>query len=142
MGLAQLLALSFTSSEEACSEEWQTIVDRHWPNDATATSFRLSQSEHATKLWLEIHWLSWFPWTTKIAMDKRSEFAAEVRNTLKNECGFDRKTIASRNPQSNSTIERCHKTLLNMICSAQIADKRDQMSSLVSKAFWQHVGKP
>jgi len=58
-------------------------------------------------------------------MDKGSEFAAEVRDTLKDEHGFVRKTIASRNPQSNSTIERCHKALHNMIRSAQIADRRD-----------------
>jgi len=41
----------------------------------------------------------------EIAMDKGSEFAAEVRNTLKNEHGFVRKIITSRNPQSNSIIE-------------------------------------
>jgi len=57
-------------------------------------------------------------------MDKGSEFAAEVCDTLKNKHGFVRKTIASRNPQSNSIIERCHKTL-QRICSAQITDKRD-----------------
>jgi len=75
--------------------------------------------------WLEIHWLSQCPWPTEITVDKGSEFAAEVRDTLKEECGFVRKTIASRNPQSNSTIERCHKTLHNVIRSAQIKDKRD-----------------
>jgi len=91
--------------------------------------------------WLEIHWLSRYPWPTEITMDKGSEFAAEVRDTLKNECGFVRKIITSRNPQSNSIIEGCHKTLHNMIHSTQITDKRDLMSSLVSKAFWPHVGK-
>jgi len=75
--------------------------------------------------WLEIHWLSRHPWSTEITMDKGSEFAAEVRDTLKNECGFVRKIITSRNPQSNSMIERCHKTLHNMIRSAQTMDKRD-----------------
>jgi len=58
-------------------------------------------------------------------MDKGSEFAAEVRDTLKNEYGFVRKIITSRNPQSSSMIERCHKTLHNMIHSTQIKDKRD-----------------
>jgi len=58
-------------------------------------------------------------------MDKGSEFAAEVRDTLKNECGFVRRIITSRNPQSNSIIEQCHKTLHNMIRSAQITDKGD-----------------
>jgi len=75
--------------------------------------------------WLEIYWLSRCPWPTEITMDKGSEFAAEVRDTLKEECGFVRKTITSRNLQSNSIIERCHKTLHNVICSTQIKDRRD-----------------
>jgi len=56
--------------------------------------------------WLEIHWLSRCPWPTEITMDKGSEFAAEVRDTLKYEYGFIRKIITSRNPQSNSIIEQ------------------------------------
>jgi len=75
--------------------------------------------------WLEIHWLSRYPWPTEITMDKGSEFAAEVRDTLKDEHGFVRKIITSRNPQLNSIIERCHKTLHNVIRSAQIKDRRD-----------------
>ena len=63
-------------------------------------------------------------------MDKGTEFAAEVSDTLKNEYGIKRKIITSRNPQSNSMIERCHKTLHNMIRSAQIKDKRDLDSLL------------
>jgi len=58
-------------------------------------------------------------------VDKGTEFAKEVSETLKNECGVKRKIVASRDPQSNSTIERCHKTLHNVIRSAQIKDKRD-----------------
>jgi len=75
--------------------------------------------------WLESHWLTRFPWPTEITVDKGREFAGEVSETLKNECGIKRKIVASRNPQSNSMIERCHKTLHNMICIAQIKDKRD-----------------
>jgi len=58
-------------------------------------------------------------------MDKGREFAREVSETLTNEYGIKRKIITSRNPQGNSVIERCHKTLYNMIHSAQIKDKRD-----------------
>jgi len=47
VGLVELLALSFTSSEEARSEEQRTIVDRRWLNSVTAVSFRPLQSEHA-----------------------------------------------------------------------------------------------
>jgi len=63
-------------------------------------------------------------------MDKGREFAREVSETLQNEYGIKRKIITSRNPQSNSMIERCHKTLHNMICSAQIKDRRDLDSLL------------
>ena len=63
-------------------------------------------------------------------MDKGREFAREVSETLKNEYGIKRKIITSRNPQSNSMIERCHKTLHNMIRSTQIKDRRDLDSFL------------
>jgi len=80
--------------------------------------------------WLELHWLTRYPWPTEITMDKGKEFAREVSKTLKNEYGNNRKIITSRNPQANSMIERCHKTLHNMICSAQIKDRRDLDSFL------------
>jgi len=79
---------------------------------------------------LEIHWLTRHPWPTEITMDKGREFAREVSETLENKYGVKRKIITSRNPQSNSMIERCHKTLHNMIRSAQIKDKRDLDSLL------------
>jgi len=84
--------------------------------------------------WLEIHWLTGHSWPAETTVDKGKEFAGEVSKTLKNEHGVKRKIVASRNPQANSMIERCHKTLHNMIRSAQI--------KLVSKVFWRHVRKP
>ena len=47
---------------------------------------------------LEMHWLTRYPWPTEITMDKGTEFAAEVSETLKGEYGITRKIIASRNP--------------------------------------------
>jgi len=58
-------------------------------------------------------------------LTKGKEPAREVSATLKNEGGVDKKAIASRDPQANSAIERCHKALHNAIRSAQIKDKRD-----------------
>ena len=75
--------------------------------------------------WLEIQWLTRYPWPTEITMDRGTEFAAEVSETLKSEYGIIKKIITSRNPQSNAIVERCHKTLHNMIRSAQIRDKTD-----------------
>jgi len=80
--------------------------------------------------WLEIHWLARHPWPTEITMDEGKEFAKEVGETLTNECGVKRKIFASRDPQADSMIERCHKTLHNMIRSAQIKDRRDSDSFL------------
>jgi len=83
---------------------------------------------------LEVHWLARHPWPTEMTVDKGSEFATrEVSETLQNECGVKRKIVTSRNPQSNSMTERCHKTLHNMIRSAQIKDKRDLDSLLWSQ---------
>ena len=74
---------------------------------------------------LEITWLSRYPWPTEIVMDRGKEFAAEVRDTLKNEYGIARKVITARNPQANSIIERVHQTLHNMIRVLEIKDARD-----------------
>jgi len=63
-------------------------------------------------------------------VEKGKEFAKEVSKTFTNEYGIERKIVTSRNPQSNSMIERCHKTLHNMIQSAQIKDRRDLDSFL------------
>jgi len=80
--------------------------------------------------WLEIYWLTRHPWPTEKTVDKGRELAREVSETLQNEHGIKRKIITSRNLQSNSMIERCHKTLHNMIRSAQVKDKRDLDSLL------------
>ena len=74
---------------------------------------------------LEMAWLSRYPWPTEIVMDKGNEFAKEIQEFLAEEYGIKRKIITSRNPQSNSMVERCHKTLGNMIDSLGIKDKRD-----------------
>jgi len=102
--------------------------------DPATGFFEIVQIGHKTAdviaNWLELHWLTRYPWPTEITMDKGKEFAREVSETLKNEYGIKRKIITSRNPQANSMIERCHKTLHNMIRSAQIKDRRDLDSFL------------
>jgi len=74
---------------------------------------------------LEISWLTRCPRPTEIVMDKEREFALEVADLLKSECGMHHKIITSRNPEANSMIERCHQTLANMIRTWQIRDKHD-----------------
>ena len=58
-------------------------------------------------------------------MDRGSEFAAEVKETLRDEYGIKRKVITSRNPQANSIVERVHQTVHNMINSTEIHGKKD-----------------
>ena len=58
-------------------------------------------------------------------MDRGREFMAEVRDTLKHECGITRKVITTRNPQANSIVERVHQVLHNMIRTIGIRDARD-----------------
>ena len=50
---------------------------------------------------------------------------AEVRDTLRDEYGITLKVITTRNPQSNSMVERCHQTFGRMIDASQVRDKRD-----------------
>ena len=74
---------------------------------------------------LEMHWLCRYPWPTEIVMDRGKEFMAEVRDTLRDEYGITLKVITTRNPQSNSMVERCHQTFGRMIDASQVRDKRD-----------------
>jgi hypothetical protein len=54
---------------------------------------------------LEFTWLTRYPWLTEIIMDRGREFAAEVRDALKNEYGITRKLITMQNPQANSILK-------------------------------------
>ena len=42
-------------------------------------------------------------------MDKGREFAGKAAAALKNNFGFERKIIATQNPQSNGIIEHIHQ---------------------------------
>ena len=58
-------------------------------------------------------------------MDRGREFAAEVQDTTRKECGVRRKLIATRNPQANAMVERVHKTMHNMIASMGMRGRND-----------------
>jgi NADH:ubiquinone oxidoreductase subunit len=75
--------------------------------------------------YLEFTWLTRYPWPTEVVMDRGREFAAEVRDALKDEYGITRKVITTRNPQANAMVERVHQTLGNLIRAAQITGKSD-----------------
>ena len=74
---------------------------------------------------LEMAWLTRYPWPTEVVMDRGSEFKGEVQDLLKNEYGFARKMITTRNPQANAMVERAHQTMHNMVRSIGIKKKED-----------------
>jgi hypothetical protein len=58
-------------------------------------------------------------------MDRGGEFKAEVQAALKDEYGITVKRITTRNPQSNSIIERIHEVVGDVIHVQNIRDKND-----------------
>ena len=74
---------------------------------------------------IEMNWLTRYPWPTEVVMDRGSEFAAEVRELLKNEYPIKRKLITTRNPQANSIVERIHQVVHNMVRTQAISDADD-----------------
>jgi transposase InsO family protein len=75
---------------------------------------------------LEMHWLTRYPWPTEIVMDRGSEFAAEVTAALRDEYGIHKKLITTRNPQSNSMVERIHQVVGQMIDTRGIRGVADR----------------
>ena len=75
--------------------------------------------------YLEIQWLSRYPWPTEIVMDRGNEFKAEVQQMLHEHCGVKRKLIATRNPQANSIVEWAHKTMHQIIDAQGLKGKSD-----------------
>jgi transposase InsO family protein len=72
---------------------------------------------------------------TEIHVDRGSEFAAEVLAALNKEFGIKHKLITTRNPQSNSIIERINQVVGDMIRTRDIRDKSD----LDPDFLWQGV---
>jgi hypothetical protein len=74
---------------------------------------------------LEFHWLTRYPWPREIRMDQGGEFKAKVQAALKDEYGITVKRITTRNPQSNSIIERIHQVVGDMNRVQNIRDKNN-----------------
>jgi hypothetical protein len=85
--------------------------------------------------YLEIQWLSRYPWPTEIIMDRGNEFKAEVQQMLHEHYGIKRKLITVRNPQANSMVERAHKTIHQIIDAQGLTGKKD----LDKHFLWQGV---
>jgi len=64
---------------------------------------------------LEQTWLVRYPWPKNVICDRGKEFMAEVHNVFTRDYGIQVNRITTRNPQSNSIVERVHQTIGNMI---------------------------
>ena len=65
---------------------------------------------------VEQQWLSRYPWSIQVSMDRGSEFIGhEFKTLLKEDYGIKNKLITVCNSQANSIIERIHQTLGNII---------------------------
>lgn len=71
---------------------------------------------------IEQTWLTRYPRPDLITYDKGSEFMAEFAKMIDEDYGIKKKPITTRNPQSNSILERIHQTLGNMIRTFEIND--------------------
>ena len=60
-------------------------------------------------------WFTRYPLPHRIVFDRVTEFMAEFSKICQNYYGLKRKTITTRNPQSNAIIERIHQTIENII---------------------------
>ena len=79
----------------------------------------IKRANHTANI-LEQTWLTHYPWPTEMCMDRGSEFAGEISNALRDECGFKRKLIATCNPQSNAIIEHIHQVVGDMIWTRDV----------------------
>ena len=72
---------------------------------------------------LEMTWFNRYPLPTEVILDRGKEFMGEVIRMMKEDYNVQRKPITVRNPQANSILERCHKTLNNHLRTIQMHQK-------------------
>jgi hypothetical protein len=71
---------------------------------------------------IEQTWLTKYPWPTQIIVDRGKEFMKEFISMIKNDYNIKRKVVTTRNPQSNSILERVHQTVGNILHTFQMHD--------------------
>ena len=74
---------------------------------------------------VETTWLVSYPWPVEITYGRGGELLGhELKNSLiEQEYGIETKPDSSRNPQANTTTERIHKVLVNLIRTYKLHDK-------------------
>ena len=77
-------------------------------------------------------WFTCYPLPQPIVFYHSTEFMAEFAKMCQNEYGLKGKPITTRDPQSNTTIERIHQTIGNII-------RTFDMSNIVIKDPWSGI---
>ena len=67
-------------------------------------------------------WFTHYPLQQQIGFDRSTEFMAEFSKMCQNSFGLKRKTITTRNPQSNAIIEQIHQTIGNIIRTFDVSN--------------------
>ena len=71
---------------------------------------------------VELAWLTRYPLPDKVIVDRGNESLAEFKTMILADCGIEIMSIASRNPQANSILERVHQTIGNIIRTFKVQD--------------------
>ena len=64
---------------------------------------------------VELAWLTCYPLSNKVIVDRRNEFLAEFREMIINDYGITVKPITLRNHQANTILKRVHQTIGNIL---------------------------
>ena len=69
---------------------------------------------------VELAWLTCYPLSIKIIVDRGNEFLALFRAMIINDCSITVKPITSTNPQANAILERVHQTIGNILSTFKV----------------------
>ena len=62
-----------------------------------------------------LKWLTRYPLLSIVIVDCEKEFLAEFKTIIQTDCGIELKPITSRNPQTDSILEKVYQTIGNFI---------------------------
>ena len=69
---------------------------------------------------VELVWLTRYPLTNKIKVDRGMELFAKFKIMMTNDYGIPCNSISVRNPQTNAVVERVHQTIGDVVCAFNI----------------------
>ena len=83
-------------------------------------------------------WFTRYPLPQRIVFDHGTEFMAEFDKMCHNDYWLKRKHIKTRNPQSNTIIERIHRTIGNIIRTIDVSNivNNDPWSSILAATMF------